>query len=131
MFLYLGNDDLVSKTPYMNRITRGWFPNEPLSGSQIIMDRALLAVLIALYDKPLANWSWKNSRSASLSSFPLILWKNFVRRSITQLTTRRSTLELVAQVPTLYLTWFTSDLDQRRIIISMIFVTFCSHFAKI
>lgn len=57
MFLYLGSDGLVSKTPYMNRITRGRFPNEPLSGTQIIMDRALLAVSIALYDKPLANWS--------------------------------------------------------------------------
>ena len=58
--LYLGSDGLVSKTPFMNQMTRGWFPNEPPSGGKIIMDRAFLAVFIALYDKTLANWSRRN-----------------------------------------------------------------------
>ena len=47
-----GRVGLVSYTPFRNRQTEGWFPNDKLFGNMMMDDKALLAVFNALYPMP-------------------------------------------------------------------------------
>ena len=52
MFLYCGKEGFSSNTPLRNRHTMGWEPKEALLGNVTMDERALLAVLTALYPMP-------------------------------------------------------------------------------
>ena len=67
MELYLGNEGLRLTIPFMKRITNGCFPTWSCAVMPRNIERALRAVLMALYFRPASNKEFKNSNTCVIS----------------------------------------------------------------